>query len=193
MKEREIVINIENCEENMKQEDVLDGNECSFKVAMPMSVDSEKPVRNGKDGKSRKERRSTMSAKKPPRPPRGLSLDAADQKLIKEISDLLMIKRARIERLKALKKTRAAAKGMSSSPSSAGSFIAMLFTLVFCILIIFQGCHPWGNFTRNASDVGNSISPMSNEETRNLSVHMLSSNLLVPASNNIGEGGRAIR
>lgn len=146
MKEREIVINIENCMENMKQEGRCpDEDKGSFKACgMPVSVDGEKCLRNGKDGggvspdsegKLRKERRSTMSAKKPPRPPRGLSLDAADQKLIKEISELLMIKRARIERVRALKKTKAA-KGMSSS---AGNLIAMLFTLVFCIVIIFQG------------------------------------------------------
>lgn len=158
MKEREIVINID----NMKQEggcpDVPDedkgGNVCSFKVCgmpMTMSVDAvangENPPRNAKDGcgvspnsegKLRKERRSTMSAKKPPRPPRGLSLDAADQKLIKEISELLMIKRARIERIKALKKMKAA-KGMSASASSGGNLIAMLFTVLFCIVIIFQG------------------------------------------------------
>ncbi|KAL1539146.1 hypothetical protein AAHA92_27805 [Salvia divinorum] len=229
MKEREIVINIENCVENIRQEggspDEDAGNECSFKVCgMPMSVvasaNGEKsisPLRSAKDaggvspnseGKTRKERRSTMSAKKPPRPPRGLSLDAADQKLIKEISELLMLKRARIERIKALKKTKAA-KGMSSSTSSAGNLIAMLLTLLLCIVIIFQGCHPWGNFTRNSSAVGNSISPTSDgategdvlalKETQNSSsssVHMLSEvgspNLLVRGSDNEAEGGRAI-
>ncbi|XP_042022671.1 uncharacterized protein LOC121769958 [Salvia splendens] len=222
MKEREIVINIENCMENMNQEGGVSPN--SEVCGMPMSVDalaigenSVIPLRNGKDaggvspnseGKTRKERRSTMSAKKPPRPPRGLSLDAADQKLIKEISELLMMKRARIERIKALKKAKAA-KGMSSSASSAGNLIAMLFTLLFCIVIIFQGCHPWGNFTRNSSAVGDPISPMSYgategnvlplKDTQNLSsgsVHMSyevgSPNLLVRGSDNKAGGGRAI-
>lgn len=67
---------------------------------------------------------------KPPRPPgpRGLSLDAADQKLIKEI---LMIKRARIKaKPLPLRKT---------NPSSTPNFIAMLFTLLFCLVILFQG------------------------------------------------------
>ncbi|XP_042019873.1 uncharacterized protein LOC121767619 isoform X1 [Salvia splendens] len=222
MKEREIVINIENCIESMNQEGGVSPN--SEVCGIPMNVDalangesSLSPLRSARDGggvspisegKTRKERRSKMSAKKPPRPPRGLSLDAADQKLIKEISELLMMKRARIERIKALKKAKAA-KGMSSSASSAGNFIAMLFTLLFCIVIIFQGCHPWGNFTRNSSAVGDPISPMSDgategnvlalKETQNLSsgsVHMSyevgSPNLLVRGSDNKAEGGRAI-
>lgn len=71
---------------------------------------------------------------KPPRPPKGLSLDAADQKLMKEITELAMRKRARIERLKALKKMRAA---KTSSWSS--SLSAMVITIVFCLIIIYQG------------------------------------------------------
>ncbi|XP_051129459.1 uncharacterized protein LOC127250304 [Andrographis paniculata] len=85
------------------------------------------------------------SAKKPPRPPRGLSLDAADQRLIKELSELAMIKRARTERIKALKKMKAAAakaSSASSSSSSAGNFVALLFTILFCVLFIFRGCQP---------------------------------------------------
>lgn len=71
---------------------------------------------------------------KPPRPPKGLSLDAADQKLMKEITELAMRKRARIERLKALKKMRAA---KTSSWSS--SLSAMVITIIFCLIIIYQG------------------------------------------------------
>lgn len=70
---------------------------------------------------------------KPPKPPRGPSLDSADLKLIKEISELAMLKRARIERMKALKKTKAAKQSTSNS-----SLFAMVFTLLFC-LVIFQG------------------------------------------------------
>ncbi|KAL8120327.1 uncharacterized protein LOC141724701 isoform X2 [Apium graveolens] len=85
-----------------------------------------------------KEKRKTVSANKPPkppRPPRGLSLDAYDQKLIKEIAQLAMMKRARIERIKALKKIKTA----KASSSSGGSLFAMLFTIVFCLVILFQG------------------------------------------------------
>ncbi|EEF43118.1 uncharacterized protein LOC8258844 [Ricinus communis] len=84
-----------------------------------------------------KEKRKKMGHKKspkPPRPPRGPSLDAADQKLIKEITELAMLKRARVERMKALKKMKAA-KG---SPSN-GNIFAMVFTALFCLVIIFQG------------------------------------------------------
>lgn len=85
-----------------------------------------------------KEKRKTKSAKKPPkppRPPRGLSLDAYDQKLIKEIAQLAMMKRARIERVKALRKIKAS----KASSSSGGSLFPMLFTIVFCLVILFQG------------------------------------------------------
>ncbi|KAH6833066.1 transmembrane protein [Perilla frutescens var. hirtella] len=201
----------------MKEEDGCCG--------VPMSVDVLASGENSKNGidlggvspesgeKTRKERRVSTSAKKPPRPPRGLSLDAADQKLIKEISELLMIKRARIERMKALKKTKAA-KGTSASASSSGNLVAMLFTVLFCIVIIFQGCHPWGFFPRSGSAVGIPISPKSDgateggvlslQDKRNLSTGSVnvmlsevgSPNVLVAGSDNNkgGEGGRgAIR
>ncbi|XP_055811185.1 uncharacterized protein LOC129880937 isoform X2 [Solanum dulcamara] len=91
--------------------------------------------------KKSKEKRKSTSAKKPPkppRPPRGLSLDAADHKLIKEIAELAMIKRARTERMKALKKMKAA---KASPPSSAlnGSSLALLFTIFFFFVLLFQG------------------------------------------------------
>lgn len=83
--------------------------------------------------KTAKEKRKKGSNKKPPRPPRGPSLDAADQKLIKEISELAMLKRARIERMKALKKMKA------TKASSNSNVFAMVFTILFCFVIIFQG------------------------------------------------------
>ncbi|XP_011019477.1 PREDICTED: uncharacterized protein LOC105122202 isoform X1 [Populus euphratica] len=79
-----------------------------------------------------KEKHKKTSNKKPPRPPRGPSLDAADQKLIKEISELAMLKRARIERMKALKKLKA------TKPSSNNNLFAMVFTILFCLVILFQ-------------------------------------------------------
>ncbi|KAJ6675029.1 PROTEIN putative-RELATED [Salix viminalis] len=78
---------------------------------------------------------------KPPRPPKGLSLDAADQKLMKEITELAMRKRARIERLKAIKKMRAA---KTSSWSS--SLSAMVITIVFCLIILYQGILAFRSF-----------------------------------------------
>lgn len=93
-----------------------------------------------KENKIGREKRITLSAKKPPkppRPPRGLSLDAADQKLIQEFAQLAMMKRARTERMKALKKMKAA----KASSSSSGNLFAMLFTVIFCLVILFQGTH----------------------------------------------------
>lgn len=91
--------------------------------------------------KKSKEKRKSTSAKKPPkppRPPRGLSLDAADQKLIKEIAELATIKRARIERMKALKKLKAA-KAAPPSAALNGSSLALLFTIFFFFVLLFQG------------------------------------------------------
>ncbi|CAK7348464.1 unnamed protein product [Dovyalis caffra] len=86
-----------------------------------------------KDVEEKHLKKNLRKPPKPPRPPNGLSLDAADQKLMKEITELAMRKRARIERLKALKKMRAA---QASSWSS--SLSAMVITILFCLVIIYQ-------------------------------------------------------
>ncbi|VFQ65095.1 unnamed protein product [Cuscuta campestris] len=97
------------------------------------------PVKIEKTEKE-KQRKSVRAKRppKPPRPPRGMPLDAADQKLIKEIHELAMIKRARIDRMKALKKLKAA-KESSMSSTFSGSFFAMFFTVLFFMVLIFQG------------------------------------------------------
>jgi len=89
------------------------------------------------------EKRKKTSNKKPPRPPRGPSLDAADQKLIKEISELAMLKRARIERMKALKKVKA------TKASSNSNLFAMVFTILFCLVILFQGNNAHARFSHS--------------------------------------------
>lgn len=106
------------------------------KVLIEKNVESEKSgdLSEKKMGKENRKKISAKKPPKPPRPPRGLSLDAADQKLIKEIAQLAMIKRARIERMKAMKKIKAA-----KASSSSGSLLAMLFTVLFCIVLLFQG------------------------------------------------------
>ncbi|KAK7363450.1 hypothetical protein VNO77_05594 [Canavalia gladiata] len=85
--------------------------------------------------KEKRKKFSNKKAPKPPRPPRAPSLDAADHKLIREIAGLAMLKRARIERMKALKKMKAT----KATSSSSSSMFAMVFTVVFCVVIIFQG------------------------------------------------------
>uniref|UniRef100_A0A1D1XM17 Zinc finger protein 469 n=1 Tax=Anthurium amnicola TaxID=1678845 RepID=A0A1D1XM17_9ARAE len=74
------------------------------------------------------------ACKKPPRPPRTSSLDAAEQKLIQEISDLAMLKRARMERMKALMKTK-----NTKATSSNSSLCALVIIVLFCLVIIWQG------------------------------------------------------
>ncbi|XP_031372007.1 uncharacterized protein LOC116187446 [Punica granatum] len=79
---------------------------------------------------------NSRKAPKPPRPPKGPLLDIADQKLVKDIAEVAMKKRLRIERMKALKKAKAAASSRSSSTSS---IAAMLITVLFFFVIVFQG------------------------------------------------------
>lgn len=157
-KEREIVIDIDRFIDNSREvgslvlADENIGNVVSFNVCgMPESVDE--VVRGENSGNlktvdeispgigknSKREKGKPKKSPKPPRPPRALlSLDAADQKLIKEIAELAMIKRAKTERMKALKKMRAA-KASSSSSSSGGNLMAILFTVIFFVVIVLQG------------------------------------------------------
>ncbi|XP_050203886.1 uncharacterized protein LOC126653928 [Mercurialis annua] len=79
-------------------------------------------------------KKNSRKAPKPPRPPKGPALDAADQKFVQEIAELALRKRARMERIKALKKMRGA---KSSSWNS--SLYAMIITVIFCLIFIFQG------------------------------------------------------
>ncbi|KAK6941113.1 hypothetical protein RJ641_030644 [Dillenia turbinata] len=108
---------------------------------------------------------------KPPRPPRGPTLDAADQKLVREISELAMKKRARIERMKALKKMKAA-----KSSSSNSSLSAMIITVLFFLIILFQGI-----WSRSSLTVTFHGSPESAATTRGgfIKVHYFST----PAAN----------
>ncbi|GMJ05428.1 hypothetical protein HRI_004212000 [Hibiscus trionum] len=104
--------------------------------------------KDAKECKSGKEKRKSLGNKKPPkppRPPRAPSLDAADQKLIREIAELARLKRARIERMKALKRSKAA-KPTSPSTSSSNMF-ATVFTVIFCLVILFQGMSSGGTPT----------------------------------------------
>lgn len=80
------------------------------------------------------EKPNSRKAPKPPRPPRGPSLDAADHKLVREIAELAMRKRARIERSKAMKRMKT-----TKGSKSYSSLSAMIVTLLFCLIVIFQG------------------------------------------------------
>lgn len=100
----------------------------------------EESQKNGNIAKKKyvNEKHKKANSRKPPKPPRpskGPFLDAADQKFVREISELAMRRRARIERIKELKKKKAV-KGSSTGNSSIS---AMIITLLFFIVIVFQG------------------------------------------------------
>ncbi|KAJ9554823.1 hypothetical protein OSB04_009437 [Centaurea solstitialis] len=115
----------------------------------PLNVDEGSLENNVIEGGKKTEKEKRKKAKKPPRPPRppkGFSWDAYDQKLIKELAELAMIKRARIERMKALKlKKSLKTSSSSSSSSSHGSLFAMLFTIIFFLVILLQGRNSGAN------------------------------------------------
>ncbi|XP_021768698.1 uncharacterized protein LOC110733001 [Chenopodium quinoa] len=82
-------------------------------------------------------------ASKPPRPPNGPLLTASDLKLVKELSELAARKRARVERIKAFRKMKDAKRSSSSS-----SVTAMVITVLFFLIIVFQGIYSGSSFTR---------------------------------------------
>lgn len=86
-----------------------------------------------------KRKNSIRMASKPPRPPKGPTLDILDLKLVTEISELSMKRRARIKRIKALKKMKAKMETSSPSSSLTCSLAVMVATLLFLIVIFFQG------------------------------------------------------
>lgn len=91
-----------------------------------------------------KRKNSIRKSSKPPRPPKGPTLNVSDLKLVMEFSELAMKKRARIKRIKALRKMKAETASSSSSSafsssSFSGSLAAMIVTLLFFVAILFQG------------------------------------------------------
>ncbi|KAM0830584.1 hypothetical protein ACQ4PT_066090 [Festuca glaucescens] len=132
---------------------------------------TEAAARNGDDRKSEGEEKLGLldssggekakkkRSKKPPRPPRPptvLPLDASDQKLLNELNELALLKRARIERMKALKKMK------NAKHSSTSNFCPMIVTIIFCLVILWQGF-----FSRQASGVSFHGSPESSVREHN--------------------------
>ncbi|XP_023513697.1 uncharacterized protein LOC111778230 isoform X1 [Cucurbita pepo subsp. pepo] len=90
-------------------------------------------VANVEKKNDRGKHNNKKKAPKPPRPPKGPSLDAADQMLVKEIAELAMKKRSRIERMKVLKKAKA------EKTSSCNTYIpALIITCLFFLVVIVQ-------------------------------------------------------
>lgn len=85
--------------------------------------------------KEKSKKKNPAKPPKPPRPPRGPSLDASDMKLLKEISEL-NLKRKRMERIRTLKKMK-----KEKASSSISNLFALLVTVIFLSVIVFQGLH----------------------------------------------------
>ncbi|MBA0715118.1 hypothetical protein Golax_014040 [Gossypium laxum] len=86
-------------------------------------------------------KKNSRKPTKPPRTSKAPLLDAADQQLVREIAELSLRKRARIKRINAMKKMNAE----NAAPSSSSSLFAMVITVIFCLVILFQGiCHRRG-------------------------------------------------
>ncbi|CAA7056201.1 unnamed protein product [Microthlaspi erraticum] len=84
--------------------------------------------------------KKSRKASKPPRPPKGASLlSAIDHKVMREIADLAMRKRARIERMKHCLRRIKAAKSSSSTSSSCFSVLSMIVTVLFLVFLFSQG------------------------------------------------------
>ncbi|CAN0897273.1 hypothetical protein LINGRAHAP2_LOCUS19026 [Linum grandiflorum] len=90
-----------------------------------------------KEGKSKDGGSCKKPPPKPPRPPRGPDLDDADMKLIREISEVSKVKHARMERLKSIRNKRAGDKKPEGKSST--YIVAMVVTVVFFLIIVFQG------------------------------------------------------
>ncbi|XP_009389609.2 uncharacterized protein LOC103976136 [Musa acuminata AAA Group] len=85
-----------------------------------------------KIGVEKTKKKGCKKPPKPPRPPNSPPLDAADQKLMKEIAEVALMKRARIERMKKKMKN-------AKLTHSNGNFWAFIITILFVIVIIWQG------------------------------------------------------
>lgn len=85
------------------------------------------------DKDNRKKKHTSKIPPKPPRPPKGPSLNPSDIKMLKEISEL-NLQRKKMERIRTMRKIK---KEKTSSPSS--NIFALLVTLIFFLVIIFQG------------------------------------------------------
>ncbi|KAI3953144.1 hypothetical protein MKW92_045703 [Papaver armeniacum] len=111
-----------------------DGASETAELLTDRKSEGEEQTMGNLEKKKVKEKRKKTISKKPPRPPRGPALDAVDRKMVKEITELAILKRARIERMKAMKKMKAA---KAATPFT--SILAMLFTILFCLVIVFHG------------------------------------------------------
>ncbi|KAJ8572784.1 hypothetical protein K7X08_009295 [Anisodus acutangulus] len=109
-------------------------DELSVRCTEILSKKFVEEMENLRDNKMENKKTRKPKPPKPPRPPKGPSLDASDAKFVKEISEIAIWKRRRTERLKALKKIK-----KESGSSSKMNILATVITILFFLVIIFQG------------------------------------------------------
>ncbi|XP_018489580.1 uncharacterized protein LOC108860177 isoform X1 [Raphanus sativus] len=116
-------------------------------VNYPLLGNEENPTETNSqslDGSERKRDvvkfKKPRKASKPPRHPKRPSLTANDHKVMREIAELAMRKRARIERMKSsLRRIKAAKSASSTSSFSSISIFSMIVTVLFLGILVFQG------------------------------------------------------
>ncbi|WOK95141.1 hypothetical protein Cni_G03848 [Canna indica] len=79
-------------------------------------------------------KKATEKHPKPPRHPNSLTMCSSDRNLIQEISELVMLKRGRIQHMKAVKKLKNVKAGSICNANS----VAMVVTILFFLIIIRQ-------------------------------------------------------
>ncbi|XP_020573515.1 uncharacterized protein LOC110019953 [Phalaenopsis equestris] len=94
----------------------------------------EMSLMESKSGKERVKEKSLRKPSKPPKPPKALSLDPAEQKIAREMAELAVQKRLRMERMKAIRNMKNANAGFNI-----GKFCALFVTVLFCVIIIWHG------------------------------------------------------
>ncbi|KAJ3676052.1 hypothetical protein LUZ60_003464 [Juncus effusus] len=97
---------------------------------------------NGENKSDSEKKKRYKKPPKPPRPPKPVPLDLLDQKLVNELTELAMKKKARIERMKALKKMK---NSNLKSVSSNGNLCALVVTVIFCVVILWHGIFSGGS------------------------------------------------
>lgn len=139
------------------------------KSANPDSKRGEKPrdtgpVGSAKSGNENIRAHMKPSGKKPPKPPRAprsltsAATDTSKEKLMKGISDIALLRKAKLERIRSLKKKQAA-----KAKASNANVWALVFTLCFCLIMIVQGIFSQGNASPQ-------ISPGAPMQTRKFSL-----------------------
>ncbi|KAK7278161.1 hypothetical protein RJT34_23186 [Clitoria ternatea] len=145
---------IESCSNSAKSCDVVDENSLDLFMGKALEhVQHQLPLVNVNNANQKTKLTIPKKSPKPPLPPKGPLLDAGDQKFVKELAELALRKRARIKKMKAVRKRKASK--LSSSPSSTFTNLsAMVITVFFFLVIIFHGIR-----SSSSSTVGLMASP----------------------------------